>query len=91
MSILLFNPRGHPPDCFSSERSKVLTTNGNTTVRENIANVFGAKTLSHIMDLNLKLCVEPEVSTLARTDADAGRYLSLLVLHIPICSLDMLL
>ncbi|KAJ5984270.1 hypothetical protein N7481_006369 [Penicillium waksmanii] len=40
----------------------VFSTNANRTTRENIANVYGAKTLSALIPLDLKLEFEPSVS-----------------------------
>ncbi|KAJ5826294.1 hypothetical protein N7474_003432 [Penicillium riverlandense] len=41
----------------------VFTTNGNPTTRENIANVYGAKTLSALIPLDLELEFEPAGAT----------------------------
>ncbi|CAG8621548.1 13234_t:CDS:10, partial [Ambispora gerdemannii] len=42
-----------------SERTKIIATHGNKTVRENIANVFGAKMMLQIMPFDLFFQVEP--------------------------------
>ncbi|KAJ5089719.1 hypothetical protein N7532_008403 [Penicillium argentinense] len=47
----------------------VFSTNGNPTTRENIANVYGAKTLSALIPLDLELEFEPSAS-MRRTDGD---------------------
>ncbi|KAJ5662208.1 uncharacterized protein N7477_009824 [Penicillium maclennaniae] len=49
----------------------VFSTNGNRTTKENIANVYGAKTLSALITLDLKL--EFEASAATRWAGDAGR------------------
>lgn len=41
------------------KKSTVFATRGNKTTRENIANVFGAKTLGALIPLDLKLELEP--------------------------------
>lgn len=47
----------------------VFSTNGNRTTRENIANVYGAKTLSALIPLDLELEFEPSAS-MKRVGAD---------------------
>lgn len=41
----------------------VFSTNGNKTTKENIANVYGAKTLSALISLDLELEFEPSAAT----------------------------
>ncbi|KAJ5796066.1 uncharacterized protein N7518_004606 [Penicillium psychrosexuale] len=41
----------------------VFSTNGNKTTKENIANVYGAKTLSALISLDLELEFEPSTAT----------------------------
>ena len=45
------------------KKTTVFATRGNKTTRENIANVFGAKTLSALIPLDLKLELEPTSGT----------------------------
>lgn len=56
----------------------VFTTNGNQTTKENIANVYGAKTLSALIPLDLTLEFEPSV-TLRRGVGDQGEPNKILV------------
>lgn len=49
----------------------VFSTNGNRTTKENIANVYGAKTLSALIPLDLELAYEP--SAPMRHSGDAGQ------------------
>ncbi|KAJ5776600.1 uncharacterized protein N7511_001611 [Penicillium nucicola] len=48
----------------------VFSTNGNATTRENIANVYGAKTLSALIALDLDLEYEPSTAMKRAGDAD---------------------
>ncbi|OQV02718.1 hypothetical protein CLAIMM_07863 [Cladophialophora immunda] len=46
----------------------VFSTKGNATTRENIANVFGAKTLSALVALDLELDYHPTLTQMARKE-----------------------
>jgi DNA mismatch repair protein PMS2 len=48
----------------------VFSTNGNRTTKENIANVYGAKTLSALIPLDLKLEFEPSAATRRVSDGE---------------------
>lgn len=48
----------------------VFSTNGNKTTKENIANIYGAKTLSALIPLDLDLGFEPSVPTRRTIDED---------------------
>lgn len=48
----------------------VFSTNGNRTTKENIANVYGAKTLSALIPLDLELEFEPSAATRRAGDAE---------------------
>ncbi|CAG8555016.1 5466_t:CDS:10 [Ambispora leptoticha] len=48
-----------------SERTKVIATHGNKTIRENIANLFGAKIMLQIMPFELFLQVKPARTSLS--------------------------
>lgn len=50
----------------------VFSTNGNRTTKENIANVYGAKTLSALIPLDLELEFEPS-APMRRTGGDDGQ------------------
>ena len=45
------------------KKTTVLSTNSNPTVKENIANVFGAKMLPGLLELNLNLELQPSEET----------------------------
>lgn len=63
----------HQP--LKGRKTVIFSTKGNKTTRENIANVFGAKTLTALVPLDLVLELEPSVSTQKRSkqqDDDAG-------------------
>ncbi|GBC00731.1 hypothetical protein RclHR1_03960005 [Rhizophagus clarus] len=45
----------------NNTKTKVLTTSGNNDVRDNIANIFGAKTLTQIIPLNINVNVKREM------------------------------
>lgn len=47
----------------------VFSTKANPTTRENIANVYGAKTLAALVPLNLDLNFQPTLTQMARKDA----------------------
>ncbi len=47
----------------------VFSTRGNATTRDNIANVYGAKTLSALVPLNLDLDFQPTLTQVSRDDA----------------------
>ena len=47
----------------------VFSTRGNATTRENIANVYGAKTLSALVALDLQLDFQPTLTQMSRDDA----------------------
>ena len=47
----------------------VFSTQGNTTTRENIANVYGAKTLQALAQLNLELEFQPTLTQMVREEA----------------------
>ena len=57
----------------------VFTTNGNQTTKENIANVYGAKTLSALIPLDLALEFEPSVALRRGTGGDQGEPNKLMV------------
>ena len=46
-------------DWVVRRRTPVFATKGNPTVRENISNVFGAKTLSALVPMNLEFEMKP--------------------------------
>lgn len=48
-----------------------FSTKGNATTRDNIANVYGAKTLPHLIELDLQLEVEANPAQSKDDDADA--------------------
>ncbi len=48
------------------KKAAVFSTNANTTTKENIANVFGAKTLLTLIKLNLRLHMEPNKGPLTQ-------------------------
>ena len=50
----------------------VFATNGNQTTRENIANVYGAKTMSALIPLDLALEFEPSAASMRRTSGGGG-------------------
>jgi DNA mismatch repair protein PMS2 len=43
---------------YLSAKTKVLTTSGNNDVRDNIANIFGAKILTQIIPLNINVNIK---------------------------------
>jgi len=45
---------------FYSERTTILTTSGNKSIRENFVNIFGAKQLPQVMAIDFQLNVESE-------------------------------
>ena len=47
----------------------VFSTKGNATTRENIANVYGAKTLQALAPLDLELDFQPTLTQMARSEA----------------------
>lgn len=47
------------------KKAMVFATKANKTTRENIANVFGAKTLAALIELDLEFAMQPSVSGLA--------------------------
>lgn len=51
----------------------VFSTNGNKTTKENIANVYGAKTLTALISLDLELEFEPAVATKRAGDENTNR------------------
>ncbi|KAH0843520.1 hypothetical protein AYO21_07202 [Fonsecaea monophora] len=51
-----------------SKSMMVFSTKGNATTRENIANVYGAKTLSALVALDLELDYQPTLTQMARKD-----------------------
>ncbi|KAH8549580.1 mismatch repair endonuclease PMS2 [Umbelopsis sp. PMI_123] len=51
--------------------SKVITCNANKTIRENIANIFGAKVISQIMPVNLSLS-ETDTPTIKEISDDCN-------------------
>ncbi|KAL4910019.1 hypothetical protein BDW74DRAFT_165279 [Aspergillus multicolor] len=51
----------------------VFTTNGNQTTKENIANVYGAKTLLALIPLDLELEFEPSRRMVGVSDKDMNR------------------
>jgi len=55
-------PKGRSAVAFS--------TKGNMTTRENIANVYGAKMLAQLVELDLKLDLQPTLTQMSRSDAD---------------------
>ncbi|RJE19146.1 DNA mismatch repair protein [Aspergillus sclerotialis] len=57
----------------------VFTTNGNQTTKENIANVYGAKTLSALIPLDLTLEFEPSVALRRGVGGDQGEPNKILV------------
>jgi DNA mismatch repair protein PMS2 len=56
-------------------KTTVISTKGNPTTRENIVNVFGAKTLTALVPLNLNLELEPTSAPSQRwsTQEDGGK------------------
>jgi DNA mismatch repair protein PMS2 len=53
----------------------VFSTNGNKTTKDNIANVYGAKTLSALIPLDLELEFEPAVATKRAGDNPTNKIL----------------
>jgi len=50
----------------------VFSTNGNMTTRDNIANVYGAKMLSQLIELDMKLDFQPSLTQMNKNSADAA-------------------
>lgn len=51
----------------------VFSTKGNMTTRENIANVYGAKMLAQLIELDLKLDLQPTLTQMSRSDVDGTK------------------
>ncbi|KAI9369462.1 hypothetical protein BJX61DRAFT_519536 [Aspergillus egyptiacus] len=58
---------------LAKRNAVVFTTNGNQTTKENIANVYGAKTLLALIPLDLELEFEPSAAGRRATDDDVNR------------------
>ncbi|QIX00797.1 hypothetical protein AMS68_006314 [Peltaster fructicola] len=56
------------------KKNTAFSTQGNATTRENIANVFGAKTLAFLIELDLKLELQPTNSRLLAESPDGSRH-----------------
>lgn len=56
--------------CVHSASSKVLTCNANKTIRENIANLFGAKVVGQIIPVDLSLYDATTASGEEGSDSD---------------------
>jgi DNA mismatch repair protein PMS2 len=56
-----------------SKSMTVFTTKHNSTTRENIANVYGAKTLQALVPLNLELDFQPTLTQISRNDTHTAR------------------
>ncbi|RIA81523.1 hypothetical protein C1645_790263 [Glomus cerebriforme] len=54
----------------NNTKTKVLTTSGNSNIRDNIANIFGAKILTQIVTLNINVKFERDGITLQNNDND---------------------
>ena len=52
----------------------VFSTNGNRSTRENIANVYGAKTLANLLDMDMDLAMEPTSIALKREGPQAANF-----------------
>lgn len=64
-----FSVFNQPP---KGRRTPVFATKGNPTTRENIANVFGAKTLSALVALDLKFNMKPTRRVIGATGPTCG-------------------
>ena len=51
----------------------VFSTKGNLTTRDNIANVYGAKMLSQLIELDLTLDLQPTSTHTSRSDVDCAK------------------
>ncbi|KAJ9655782.1 ATP-binding mismatch repair protein [Neophaeococcomyces mojaviensis] len=51
----------------------VFSTKGNATTRDNIANVYGAKMLSQLIELDMKLDFQSTLTQLSRSDVDCTK------------------
>ena len=52
----------------------VFSTNSNRSTRDNIANVYGAKTLANLLDMDIDLAMEPTSTALKREGPQAAKF-----------------
>ncbi|KAJ2967386.1 hypothetical protein NQ176_g9685 [Zarea fungicola] len=55
------------------KRILLFSTKGNISTKDNIINIFGAKTMAALVSLDLKLEIQPTSTILTSTDADASK------------------
>ncbi|KAJ3475445.1 hypothetical protein NLG97_g9457 [Lecanicillium saksenae] len=60
------------------KRILLFSTKGNQTTKDNIINIFGAKTMTALVALDLKLEIVPTTSALTSTEADASKEVQVL-------------